>query len=173
MALYRWSTKLAGIWAWFNPTNLWTNGQVLTRNSSWYGYADAPVTSVWWATWTVWLKTINNESIVWSWNIDIWWWADYSWVTKTISWWEVELSIRTIVDTPTSDFTLTAPSELAEWEEYVIRVINEMNYTMSLWTWFTNPRDVNLELSYYATDQFVFLAVWWVLELQPLVATWE
>ena len=44
---------------------------------------------------------------------------------------------------------------------------------MTLWTGFTNPRNVDTSLSYYATDQFVFLAVWWVLELQPLVATWE
>jgi hypothetical protein len=39
-------------------------------------------------------------------------WSDYSRVTKTISWWTVELWLRTIVDTPTWNFTLTAPATL-------------------------------------------------------------
>ena len=142
MAIYRWSVKLAWIWAWFNPQNAGTEWQVLTKTALWYEWDDPA-------------------------------WSDYSWVTKTISWWEIEIWLRTIVNIPWSNFTLTAPATLAEWEEYVIRIISEDNYTMTLGTGFTNPRNVDLSLSYYATDQFVFLAVWWVLELQPLVATWE
>lgn len=138
------------------------------------------------------LKTVKWQSLVGRWDISIsevpsgwtewqvltkgssWYdwgdasWSDYSWVTKTISWWEVELWLRTIVNTPWENFTLTAPATLQDWEEYVIRVINEANYTMTLWTGFTNPFGVDLSLSYYATDQFVFVAVWWNLELQPL-----
>ena len=108
----------------------------------------------------------------------VWWYewknpsgSDYSWVTKTISNWEVEIWLRTIVDTPTSNFTLTKPATLKDWEEYVIRIISTTSYTMTLWTWFLNPFNVNLTLSKYATDQFVFLAIWWELELQPLVDT--
>ena len=142
MALYRWSTKLAGIGNWFNPSNAGSTDQILTKTAWWYEWQDPSG-------------------------------SDYSWVTKTISWWEVELSLRTIVNIPSSDFLLTAPATLAEWEEYVIRIISEDNYTMTLGTGFTNPRNVDTSLSFYATDQFVFLAVWWELELQPLVATWE
>ena len=99
-------------------------------------------------------------------------WADYSWVTKTISWWEIELWLRTIVNVPTSNFTLTAPATLKDWEEYAIRIISETSYTMTLWTWFTNPRNVDTTLSWNATDQYVFLAINGELELQPLVDTW-
>lgn len=118
--------------------------------------------------------TTNNVLMVYDWSA--WWavwWSDYSWVTKTISSWQVELWLRTIVNHPGSNFTLTAPATLKEWEEYVIRTISEASYTMTLWTWFTNPRNVDLTLSQYATDQFAFLAVWGDLELQPLVATWS
>jgi hypothetical protein len=46
MALYKWSTKLAGISNWFSPSNVWTTGQVLTKTATGYAYADAPVKSV-------------------------------------------------------------------------------------------------------------------------------
>ena len=63
---------------------------------------------------------------------------------------------------------LELPSTLAEWEEYVLRLVNETAYTMTLGTWFTNPRNVDLTLSSNASDQFVFLAINGELELQPL-----
>ena len=105
-------------------------------------------------------------------DICIQWWQDYSWVTKTISWWNVELWLRTIVNVPTSDFTLVKPADLIDWEEYAIRVISETSYCMCLWSCFTNPRNVDTCLSRNATDQYVFLSIWWELELQPLVDTW-
>ena len=167
----------------------WTSTKVptITTNSLWQVTAitetsiDFPVTSVNGNNWAV---TVNEVPTTWNvWDVltkTADWYefaaptgSDYSWVTKTISWWEIELWIRTIVNIPWSDFLLTAPATLAEWEEYVIRIISEDSYTMTLGTGFTNPRNVDTSLSYYATDQFVFLAVWWVLELQPLVATWE
>ena len=105
-------------------------------------------------------------------DICIQWWQDYSWVTKSISWWEVELWLRTIVNVPTSDFTLVKPADLIDWEEYAIRVISETSYCMCLGSCFTNPWDVDTCLSGNATDQYVFLSIWWELELQPLVDTW-
>lgn len=99
-------------------------------------------------------------------------WTDYSWETKTISGWTVEIWLRTIVE-PTSNFTLNKPATLKDWEEYVLRCVNTTSYTITLWTWITNPRNVSLVLSQNATDQFVFLAINWTLELQPLVATWS
>jgi hypothetical protein len=106
-------------------------------------------------------------------DVCIQWWEDYSWVTKTISGWEVELWLRTIVNPPTSDFTLTKPVTLKEWEEYVIRTISETSYCMCLGSCFTNPWNVNTCLSGNATDQYVFLAIWGELELQPLIDTWS
>ena len=75
---------------------------------------------------------------------------------------------------PSANFTVNLPSSIKDWEEYVLRCINwATTYTMTLWTGFTNPRNVDLTLSSNATDQFVFLAIGWELELQPLVATWS
>lgn len=99
-----------------------------------------------------------------------WWWADYTWETKTISNSSVELWIRTIVE-PDSNFTLNIPSNIIDGEEYVIRTVSTDSYTMTLGTWFTNPFDVDLTLSDYATDQYVFIAIDWTLELQPLFTT--
>lgn len=94
------------------------------------------------------------------------WWTDYSWVEK--SWSSIELWLRTIVNTE-SNITLAAPSSIKDWEEYALRCVNVNSYTIALWEWFTNPFDVDLTLSANATDQFVFLAVQWTLELQPQV----
>jgi len=176
------------LWSWdiatptWIPSQTWEAGKFLTTDwtsVSWWTVS-AWVTSVNWQTWAV---TVNEVPTVWtngqvltvvSWAAA--WanaaWSDYSWVTKTISWWEIELWLRTIVNVPTSNFTLTAPATLKDWEEYAIRIISETSYTMTLWTWFTNPRNVNTTLSWNATDQYVFLAINGELELQPLVDTW-
>lgn len=95
MALYRWSTKLAGIWkgfspenAWttwqylkktatwycydnvsqFNPENTWTEWQVLTKTESWYAYCD----SQWWSSW----PRIDLVMVGWGWAGG--WWDTYS-----------------------------------------------------------------------------------------------
>jgi len=121
------------------------------------------------AVWTNW-QVLTVVSWVAAWANAAW--SDYSRVTKTISWWTVELWLRTIINTPTWNFTLTAPATLKDWEEYAIRIISGTSYTMTLWTWFTNPRNVDTTLSGNATDQYVFLAINGELELQPLVDTW-
>lgn len=142
---------------------------IKTVNSTsllWSGNIAVQPTLVSWTN----IKTVNWESLLWSGNITAW--TDYSWVTKTISSGNVEIWLRTIIE-PTANFTLTAPSTLKDWEEYVIRCVNTTSYTITLWTWFTNPRSVSLTLSQNATDQFVFIAIGWELELQPLVATWS
>ena len=176
------------LWSWdittptWIPDPTWQSGKYLTTDwsiVSWWTVS-AWVTSVNWQTWAV---TVNEVPAVWTnWQVltVVSWaaawanaaWSDYSWVTKTISWWTLEIWLRTIVDPPTSNFTLTKPSTLQEWEEYVIRTISTTSYTMTLGTWFTNPRNVNTTLSANATDQYVFLAINGELELQPLVDTW-
>lgn len=115
----------------------------------------------WWNVWQVLKKTANGSE--W-WTVS--WWHNYAWETKTISNSTLEIWLRTIVDNPWSNFTLTAPATLEDWMEYVLRCINNSSYTITLWTGFTNPRWVDLKLTSWATDQFVFVAIWWILELQ-------
>lgn len=93
-------------------------------------------------------------------------WGGVTWV-QPLTWFE--LSLRTITREPSDDFTLIAPSSIKDWEEYALRCVNVDSHTMALWKWFTNPFWVDLTLSANATDQFVFLAVQWTLELQPQV----
>lgn len=88
MALYRWSTKLAGIWAWFNPTNLWTPNQVLKRNSNWYGWDDVNEVPSWWTEGQVLTKW---ESGYW-WD-DAWWWWDLTLLATLARRWSQTLSI--------------------------------------------------------------------------------
>jgi len=174
------------LWA----TSVWNNGDTLSAANCWYYYQRGNNNWFAWSWSLTTSTTLVDASSYWPWN----YYSSstfikpssspYSWDSSNnlnLRWWEtwatyfkwVELSLRTIVNAPSSDFLLTAPATLAEWEEYVIRIISEDNYTMTLWAGFTNPWNVDTSLSFYATDQFVFLAVWWVLELQPLVATWE
>lgn len=176
------------LWSWdiatptWIPSQTWEAGKFLTTDwtsVSWWTVS-AWVTSVNWNTWAVTVREVPSVWTNWQVLTVVSWaaawanaaWSDYSWVTKTISWWEIELWLRTIVNVPTSNFTLTAPATLKDWEEYAIRIISETSYTMTLWTWFTNPRNVDTTLSGNATDQYVFLAIWGELELQPLVDTW-
>lgn len=94
-------------------------------------------------------------------------WVDKSWKNKTVTNGELELWIRTICY-PSADFTLTKPTELIDWEEYVVRFINWATpFNMTLGHGFTNPFGVDLSLSADAKDQFTFLAIEWILELQP------
>ena len=114
------------------------------------------------------IKTVNWESLLWSGNLTI---PNYAWVTKTISNDEVEIWIRTLVNKPAGNFTITKPATLVDGEEYTIRIINNASVTITLWTWITNPRNVDLSTSQYATDQLVFLSIGGELELQPISAS--
>lgn len=168
-----WATSVYNYWDTLSEANCWYYYQ--RGNNYWFARS--------WATSTT--ATKVDASSYWPWNyynsstFIIWANDSQKWDTSdnaNLRWWTtlwLEISLRTIVNIPSSDFLLTAPATLSEWEEYVIRIISEDNYTMTLGTGFTNPWNVDTSLSFYATDQFVFLAVWWELELQPLVATWE
>jgi len=189
-------TTCTGTLNWWDLKTV--NGNCLV--GSWDICIQAWVTSVNWCTWAVCLTIPTNNceltngcwytTCTWTlvssdiacvngccltnwWNITISWGADYSWCTQTISWGNVTLCLRTIVNVPTSDFTLVKPDTLIDWEEYAIRVISETSYCMCLWSCFTNPRNVDTTLSGNATDQYVFLSIWWELELQPLVDSWN
>ena len=69
--------------------------------------------------------------------------------------------------TPSANFTVNAPSTIRDWQRYILRVTSWATaYTMTLWTNVTNPYWVDLTLTANWIDQFIFLAVWWNLELQ-------
>lgn len=140
----------------------WTEYQIY---ASWWAAGAGDVT--WPSSATNWHLAVFDWA---TWKLIKDWWelTNYSWVTKTISNNSVEIWIRTIVNQPSWNFTITKPATLKEWEEYVIRIINNESYTITLWSWITNPFSVNLATSPYATDQLVFIAINWELELQPL-----
>lgn len=105
---------------------------------------------------------------------------DYNFNTKT--WATVPLSLNSTI-TPTSDFTVTKPSNTdpelislgeiySDGQLYVLRVNSWATaYEMTLGANVTNPYNVDLTLEPNSLSQFVFLAVDWNLELQPELIT--
>jgi len=70
------------------------------------------------------IKTVNSQSLLWSWNIAISWWHDYSWNTLTgtsftLSW----TNYRNLIST-SSDTTVSVWTGLTPWMEYIIRITN-------------------------------------------------
>lgn len=111
------------------------------------------------------IKSINGNSLLWSGDLEIAGWHDYSWKTKT--WASFKIDLRSYIE-PSQNFTVNLPDELEDGMEYVLRCVNGATaYTMTLGTGFTNPRNVSLSLNSYASDQFVFVAINGELELQP------
>ena len=72
MAVYRWATKIAWIWAWFNPWNLGCEWQVLTRTQCWYEWCDNVTTPKYWFV---------DVLVVWG----GWWWG--GWWGSSCVWW--------------------------------------------------------------------------------------
>ena len=101
-------------------------------------------------------------------------WLDFYWQTKT--WATITLDLSSEI-TPEADFTVNAPTNIKEWQVYILRVNNGSTvYTMTLWNGIINAQGTNTNLTAEATDMFVFLAIklWWdiVLELQKEIPTW-
>ena len=121
--------------------------------------------------WRLWYDTTNDilKSYDWTqWNV-VWNWdmayADFNWVTKT--WATVTLDINSTI-TPSANFTVNAPSTIKDWQIYILRVVSWATaYTMTLGTWITNPYSTSTTLTANYTDQFVFQAIGWSLELLP------
>lgn len=121
----------------------------------------------------IWYDTTNDKLKVYngtSWD-EAWGWAgdmlysDFNWVTKT--WSSITLDLASKIS-PTGNFTVNAPSTIKDGQTYILRVDSwGTAYTMSLWTNITNPYNVTTDLTLWWIDQFVFLAIWGKLELQP------
>lgn len=127
--------------------------------------------------WDIWYDTTNDilkvyDGTDWNW-VGQWSWdmlySDFNFVTKT--WSSVTLSLASAI-TPSSNFTVNVPSDLKDWQEYILRVDNWATaYTMTLGNNITNPYSVDLTLTANGIDQFVFLATNGWLELQPSILT--
>ena len=117
-----------------------------------------------------WVISVNGNT----WAVTVWdgdmSYTDFEFETATLDNWAIELSLSTVY-TPTSNFIVNKPSTIKDWMQYLLRVENWATaYTMTLGTGVTNPYNIDLTLTANETESFVFLAVWWNLELQP---TWE
>lgn len=113
------------------------------------------------------IKTVNNTSLLWSGDVDVWdmEYSDFNF--STLTWASINLDLSTDY-TPSANFTINKPSTLQDWQTYILRVNNGATaYTMTLGSWISNPYSTSLTLTPNAIDMFVFLAVWWNLELQP------
>lgn len=96
--------------------------------------------------------------------------ADYN--RSVTTWATVTLSLN-IEHTPSANFTVNAPATIKDWQTYILRVANWATaYTMTLGTNITNPYSTSTTLTANWIDQFVFVAKWWSLELQPEIQGW-
>lgn len=118
----------------------------------------------------LWYDTTNNVLKIWNWTDWVvasgdMFYSDFNFVTKTGS--SITLDLSSEI-TPDQNFTVNAPVTIKDWQEYVLRVTNGATvYTMTLGTGISNPNSLNLTLTPNKTNKFTFLAVGWVLELQP------
>ena len=119
------------------------------------------------SAWDEWYDTTNSVLKVWNWTewTEVWSWswswdmlyADFEFVTK--SWASITLDLSSDI-TPSANFTVNVPSEIKEWQAYVLRVNSWATaYTMTLGSGITNPFWVDLTLTANSTEQFVFYAV--------------
>ncbi len=83
----------------------------------------------------------------------------YSHFNRDVATWNnIDLHLNTYYE-PTWNFTVNAPSNIKEWQTYLLRVNNWATaYTMSLWNWITNLQWTDITLTPNAIDMFVFLA---------------
>lgn len=117
------------------------------------------------------IYSISIDTVIPNWVVS---YSDFGFVTATLSDGAITLDLSTTY-TPTANFTVNKPSTIKDWMQYLLRIENWATaYTMTLGTWVTNPYNVDLTLTANETESFVFLAVWWNLELQPVwdVTAW-
>lgn len=91
---------------------------------------------------------------------------------ETVTWNTVVLWLSESI-IPTQNFVVTPPTEIKDWQTYILRVQSwDTPVNMGLAWWIINPHWTSTTLTPNAIDMFVFLAVWNVLELQPEIVMW-
>ena len=139
----------------------WSTAPLTTPTYVGQQYVDTTNDKIYVATGTT---SSSDWTEVWAWSWDMLY-QDFNWVTKT--WATVTLDINSTI-TPSANFTVNAPSTIKDWQIYILRVVNWATaYTMTLGTWITNPYNTSTTLTANFTDQFVFQAIGWSLELLP------
>jgi len=152
------------------PWNYYSSSTFITYNWPWDITGNGNLR--WWETWVI-SNAITNTGVLsvngQTGNVTITAWdmnySDFNWASKT--WATITLDLASTIS-PSSDFTVNAPSTIKDGQTYILRVNNEGTaYEMTLWTNVTNPYDTDITLTDDWVDQFVFLAINWELELQP------
>lgn len=91
---------------------------------------------------------------------------------ETVTWNTVVLWLSESI-IPTQNFVVTPPTEIKDWQTYILRVQSwDTPVNMGLAWWIINPHWTSTTLTPNAIDMFVFLAVWNILELQPEIVMW-
>lgn len=88
--------------------------------------------------------------------------VEKTWTSVTI--WEKDFLINFV---PTGDFTINK-WDVAQWITYILRTTPNSSYTITLWSWITNPYEEDLTLTSWATTTIIFLAVDDWLEIQSV-----
>lgn len=144
MALYRWDTKVAGIAKSFNPENVGTTGQVLTRTATWYEWENSTglVTSVNGQTWAVTVSEFNPWGTATTWYVvkktaDWYEWAAESWAVTSVNWqtWAVTVSEFSPSNAGSTNQVLTRTATWYEWAtpSWWIGISTDANNILTSW----------------------------------------
>lgn len=172
-----WATVAWSNWDTLSETNCWYYYQ--WWNNNWFAWTWSITTSstkvdasaYWPDNYYSSSTFITDESWDTSWNMNLWWWlvwtedktnisTDYSnfAIQTATAWATLTVSDFTTQITPNADFSIVAWT-VKEWMQYIVRVNSWATaYTMTLWTWVTNPYGETLTLTANKVTTLVFFA---------------
>lgn len=108
------------------------------------------------ASWTGMNYSFTETQItvnVWTWGAD---YSDFDYESK--SWSDITIEdFSTIINNPTSNFTINCWTVIP-WLQYIVRINTWSTYTLTLWTWITNPYNEPTALVASKTTTLIFLA---------------
>lgn len=159
------NTKISQLTANTNPTGNEelvyaynnTNGKMTTNTLKTFVQPDLSGYQEKLISWTN-IKTINNSSILWSWNIDISWWGGGNWQF---------LFDAVVASDGSGDFT-TVSAALADWKSTIY--VRKWSYTDT--TWDATNRNVMIVWERWATITFSELTSTWTTGYVMRVSTW-
>lgn len=128
--------------------------EVLVMSESSYQHITPTSNTVYITTDNQWIVYVHvNGADYVAWNI---WYNKFLW--QTVSWSEITINNFSMDLTPTQNFTIKCGT-VKEWMQYVLEIhTGATAYTMTLWTWITNPFGEKLELTANKMTSIIFLA---------------